>query len=143
MMPKSGLGTTVFFFARTEHPVLAARRATHLPEEGAQGACMNSHAVGPRCPKCNGTAATPPPGVRRLISGPPGCQPRDTGSGATPTRPPAPGGDGLPTATRGLQFLQCTPPQVRPLRVTPFEGASQGWRPQARHHLRLAKPQGP
>ena len=39
----------IFFFAQQKHPVPAARgAATHLPKEGAQGACMNSHAVGPR-----------------------------------------------------------------------------------------------
>ena len=37
-----------FFFCPAETPGLAAQGATHLPREGARGACMNSHAVGPR-----------------------------------------------------------------------------------------------
>ena len=39
---------SALFFARQEHLVVAAQGATHLPREGARGACMNSHAVGPR-----------------------------------------------------------------------------------------------
>ena len=38
----------VFLFGSAETPGLAAQGATHLPREGARGACMNSHAVGPR-----------------------------------------------------------------------------------------------
>ena len=37
-----------FFVARHKHLVVATQGAAHLPKEGAQGACMNSHAVGPR-----------------------------------------------------------------------------------------------
>ena len=40
-----------FVRARHKHTVVAARGAAHLPKEGAQGACMNSHAVGPRSTK--------------------------------------------------------------------------------------------
>ena len=36
------------FFGPARTPGLAAQGVSHLSKEGAQGACMNSHAVGPR-----------------------------------------------------------------------------------------------
>ena len=76
------------------------REQPNLPKEGAQGACMNSHAVGPR----SVWAARPPwpLGTCCPLRGAPGCQPQDTATGSAPTWPPASGGGS--TTARGLQF---------------------------------------
>ena len=84
------MSTTTYFetrilrFAQHKHPVEAARGATHLPNEGAQGACMNSNAVGPR--SSEGRQATMANKVHcRPLRGAQGCHPPESVAGTTPT----------------------------------------------------------
>ena len=113
------------FFARQKHLVVAAQGATHLPREGARGACMNSHdshAVGPRsiwaAGLTRGSSTSCP------LRGAQGCHPPDSVA-----RNPA------QLTARLRKWLHHSPrtsvpttlPRECTLRVTPCEGASQGW----------------
>ena len=115
----SSLREALLFFCPDKHPVAAARRAAHLPKEGAQGACMNSHAVGPRSKKKQRRPPRPQRRCRHEV-------PRD----ANPrTRPPAP-----PPLGRRPQAMDNPPPEdfssrTRPRRGGPLrvtQRASQG-----------------
>ena len=99
-----------------------AGRWIHTPKGGAQPGRMNSHAsdLAAKAATAEGLASQPP-----SLRGAPGCQPRDTATGTTPTWPPA-SSDGKPTA-RGLQFLRprCIT-ATGPPHVTPPEGPIGG-----------------
>lgn len=106
----------IYFFARTNLTSYQRRALDTHPEERRPARPHEFTCVGPRNknPRQRKTLASRPPSLR----GAPGCQPRDTATGTTPTWPPV-SSDGKPTA-RGLQFLRprCIsatgPPQVTP-----------------------------
>ena len=68
-----------------KHLVVAARGATRLLQEGAQGACMNSHAVGPRSLKGRQASTETTRYIAAQLRGAQGCQPPDSVARATPS----------------------------------------------------------
>ena len=133
-----------FFCPERTWRAVQRRAPDHRPEGRRPARPHEFTCVGPRGPSelgKGGGRLTPEPSATAATRSPRSPS-RDTATGTSPTWPPAPSCDGHPQQLGDFSCCSATR-QVRPLRVTPFQGASQGWCPQARHHLRLARPQGP